>query len=137
MQTLLATATAAASSTPDQVTPAVMGLAVIILLQLSQFFFAWKKDMRSDQAVRREDLTSLRDELLEEIVDITDDLKSFKTSTDIKMEASRCESIRARDEIHARITETAVKLSALVAGQEAMNQTMTAVSGKVDRLIQK
>ena len=33
---------------PTEVTPAVYGMAVIILLQLSQFFFAWKKDQRGE-----------------------------------------------------------------------------------------
>lgn len=123
-----------ADALPETVTPAVMGMAVIILLQLSQFYFAWRKDMRANDQVRKEDLTELRDELMEEINEVSDDLKGFKNSTDRKMEESRKESSRARDEIHNRITESAVKLSALVAGQETMNQTLIALSNKVDRI---
>jgi hypothetical protein len=63
-----------------------------------------------------------------------DDLKGFKASTDRKMEDSRKESSRARDEIHGRITESAVKLGALVEGQQLMNQTLIALNTKVDRL---
>lgn len=124
----------ATSTDPATVTPAVMGMAVIIILQLSQFYFAWRKDMRANDQVRKEDLTDLRDELMEEISDVSDDLKSFKVSTDRKMEDSRKESSRARDEIHGRITESAVKLGALVEGQQLMNQTLIALNTKVDRL---
>ena len=130
MQLILANAPAL----PDQVTPAVMGMAVIILLQLSQFFFAWRKDMRQDQAVRKEDLAALRDELMDEINDVAGDLKDFKTGTDRKMEQARTESSKARTDIHNRITESAVKLSALAAGQETMNQTLIALGNKLDAL---
>lgn len=126
-----------ADAIPNEVTPAVMGMAVIILLQLSQFFFAWRKDQRQSQSVMKEDLTDLRDELMDEINEVSNDLKNFKTGTDQKMEQSRQESGRARTDIHNRITESAVKLSALVAGQEAMNQHMIALAGKVDRMIQR
>ena len=119
---------------PNEVTPAVMGMAVIIILQLSQFYFAWRKDMRANDQVRKEDLTGLRDELMEEISDVISDVKSFKDSTDRKMEQSRKESGVARDEIHHRITESAIKLSSLMAGQEAMSQTLIAVNNKLERL---
>jgi hypothetical protein len=125
------------ASLPDNITPAFFGMVVIILLQLSQFFFAWRKDMRANDSVRKQDLDNLRDDLMAEIDDVADDLKDFKTSIDRKQEEARKESSRARDEIHNRITESALKLSALVAGQETMTQTMISLSNKVDRALIK
>lgn len=115
---------------PTEVTPAIMGMAVIILLQLSQFFFAWRKDMRQNDQVRKEDLTALRNEIMDEIDDISGDVADLRKSVEGKMEVARVESSKARTEIHNRITETALKTSALIAGQETLNQNLIALNNR-------
>ncbi len=121
----------------NELSPVIMGMVVIALLQLSQFFFAWKKDMRANDSVRKADLTDMRNDLMAEIDDVATDLKDYRAAQDAKMEAVRIESARARDEIHERITEIAVKQSALVAGQDTISQTLLAMSNKVDRMLMK
>lgn len=119
---------------PSEVTPAVMGLAVIILLQLSQFFFAWRKDMRQNDAVRKEDLTALRNEVMEEINEVAEQVDKLKQSVEGKMETARVESARARTEIHNRITDNALKTAALVEGQETVKQSILSLSSKMDAI---
>jgi hypothetical protein len=123
-----------ADAIPTEVTPAVMGMAVIILLQLSQFFFALRKDMRQNDAAKKEDLTALRTELLSQISEVTDDVDALKESIEKKMEASRLESNRARTEIHDKIEKNALKTAALVEGQETIKQTLISVGTKLDQI---
>ena len=117
---------------PDSVTPYMLGIFLMIGLQLSTFYFAWRKDQRATDNVRKADLTDLRDDLMAEIDDVADDLKSFKISQDRKMEDTRVEAARTHKEIHDRITESATNLSALMAGQEMLSQQLTAVANKLD-----
>lgn len=126
--------TIAASATPTEVTPAVMGLAVIILLQLSQFFFAWRKDMRSSEAVKKGDLVSLKTDLKHDIEAVARDVEGLKKSVEEKLEQARAESMRSTKELHDRATDSAVKTSSIIAHQDSMNQTLISLGRKVDRL---
>lgn len=124
-----------ADALPTEVTPAIMGMAVIILLQLSQFFFALRKDMRSNEAAKKEDLTELRNELMDEIDDVSREVSDLKDSIEKKMEVARVESAATREAVHTRITDTALKTSSLMTGQETMNQTLISLASKVDRIL--
>lgn len=124
-----------------EVTPAMMGMVVIILLQLSQFLFAWKKDMRGTESAKKEDLTvikndigSLRVEMKETIGDIADDLEHLKQSVETKMEASRVEASRSRSELYTKINEGALKTAALIEGTDTLKQSLLSLTTKVDLL---
>lgn len=131
----LAVADAPPSSSPDSAL--FMGMLVIALLQLSQFFFAWRKDQRSSEAAKKEDLTSLRTELKKDIGDVAGEVDSLKESIEKKMETARLESERTRGATDQTIQSTALKTAMLMESVETLKQTAIATSTKVDRLLQR
>lgn len=129
-----------AADTPSPTSPdsaLFMGMLVIALLQLSQFFFAWRKDQRSSEAAKKEDLTSLRAELKKDINAVASEVDDLKESIEKKLEASRLESERARGETDKKITDNAVKTGALIEGVETLKQTMISTGTKVDLLLRR
>lgn len=132
---ILATVTVPPPSSPDSAL--FMGMLVIALLQLSQFFFAWRKDQRSSEAAKKEDLTTLRAELKKDIGDVAADVDQLKDSLEKKLEASRLESERARGEMDKSLHATALKTATLIEGMETLKQTTISTSSKVDRLLQR
>ena len=126
---------------PTEVTPAVYGMAVIILLQLSQFFFAWKKDQRGEQGANKGDLlelkheiTSLRTELRNDISDVSNDVEELKTSVESKMEAARMESSRSRNDLYIQINGNALKTAGLIESTDTLKQSVISLTNKVDLL---
>jgi chromosome segregation ATPase len=114
----------------------MMGMVVIILLQLSQFVFAWKKDMRQNDAVRKEDLTALRQELKDEINQVSGKVDKLKQSVDARIESARAEQERHAAEAHNRITSTALQTAALMEGMEHLKQSVLSLGAKIDHLRQ-
>lgn len=125
------------SPTPSTDSALFMGMLVIALLQLSQFFFAWRKDQRSSEAAKKEDLTTLRTELKKDIGEVASEVDQLKDSVEKKLEASRKESERARGETDKTLHATALKTATLIEGMETLKQTSIATSAKVDRLLQR
>ena len=119
---------------PAEVTPAVMGMAVIIILQLSQFYFAWRKDMRGEQSVRKEDLSALRNQIMNEIEELGGDVKDLRVSLDKRTEIQNQSAHSCRNEMHNRITHIALQTAALVEGMETTKQTLAAMGMKLDTL---
>ena len=132
---ILLAETTAATQSPDS--NLFMGMLVIALLQLSQFFFAWRKDQRSSEAAKKEDLATLRTELKKDIGDVAKDVDELKDSMEKKLEASRLESERARGETDRTLQATALKTATLIEGMETLKQTSIATSTKVDRLLSR
>lgn len=110
----------------------VWGMVIIILLQLSQFIFAWKKDMRSSESVKKEDMTTLRNELLDEVQQVTDDVKDLRESFDTKMESLRKENKDSRTELYSRLNSDSNKIATLTEGVDTLKQTVTALGNKMD-----
>ena len=108
---------------PTEVTPAVYGMAVIILLQLSQFFFAWKKDQRGEQGANKGDLLELKHEIAD-----------LRTSVESKMEAARVESSRSRNDLYIQINGNALKTAGLIESTDTLKQSVISLTNKVDLL---
>lgn len=123
-----------AEADASQVTPAMMGMVVIILMQLAQFFFAWRKDMRGTESAKKEDLATLRSELLGEIKEVSCDVDDMKKSIENKMEDSRKESSRARGDIYGQIRDGALKTAALIESTDTLKQTLISLGMKFDAL---
>ena len=108
---------------PTEVTPAVYGMAVIILLQLSQFFFAWKKDQRGEQGANKGDLLELKHEIAD-----------LRSSVESKMEAARVESSRSRNDLYIQINGNALKTAGLIESTDTLKQSVISLTNKVDLL---
>ena len=130
----LLAAAAAAAPAPDQVTPAMMGMVVIILMQLAQFFFAWKKDMRGTESAKKEDLAALKSEFLAAISKVEADVEEVKTALDRGAEGARTSAHNCRNEMHTRITEIALKTAELLKGMQITEQTLISLGTKFDAL---
>lgn len=123
------------ADSPMEVTPTVVGLVVIVLLELSQFFFAWKKDQRASEGVRKEDLTNLKTEIMDEIEKTNDELGEIKKSFEGKLEAMRLESQRTREVMYRKINTTAETVSGIKASVENVQQTQSAQTAKIDNFL--
>lgn len=106
--------------------PATFGVIVIVLLQLAQFFFAWRKDMHRENSAKKEDLAALRKELRDEIKEV-----------DGKLQAMKTESARAREELLEKINDGAVEIASVKTGQEMMNQTLSSLVPKIDLIARR
>ncbi|MEO5914850.1 MAG: hypothetical protein ABIS50_11495 [Luteolibacter sp.] len=107
-----------------EVTPTSIGVFVLIAIQLSQFFFAYKRDSRDGQAVLKSDLEALKKDFQKQLGKV-----------EAKMETSQQESTRAREEIRTEIGAVAVSNATLVKGQETIEQTMIYQGRKIDTLL--
>ena len=116
---------------------AATGMVVIILIQLATFIFAWRKDARGSEAAKKEDLKSLKTELLQAIRDTEDALEDHKKEVDRKFEAQRQEASNSRSALHEKVNEVSKTMAAVLKGQEVMEQTLTAVGLKVDNVRSK
>jgi len=121
----------------DQVTPAIVGIVVLILLQLAQFFFAYRRDSHASEAAKKADLQQLRTELKNEIADVQGELDEHAEKVDRKLDAMRRDSYQARTEIHDRVTEVSQDTAKLLEASETTKQTMANLSSKLDRLIER
>lgn len=109
------------SSSGGQPTSATFGVIVIVLLQLAQFFFAWRKDQSREASAKKEDLAALKKELREEI-----------NKVDGKVEKMREASDEWREKIKSEIGALAVETASLATGQDLMNQTLNSLLSKFD-----
>ena len=119
---------------PTDITPAMYGMATIILLQLSQFYFAWRKDQRGADSAWKDDIDALRDDLKASIQKVESDVHEVKKSLGRESEASRNSAHDCRNQMHTRITEIALETAALVKGQALTEQTLISLGNKVDLL---
>jgi hypothetical protein len=124
-----------ADAASESVSPTAVGVFVLIAIQLSQFFFAYRKDQRMSEAAKKEDLTVLRTELKGDIGVVAKEVDQLKDSVELKMEASRKESERSRGETEKTLSEHAVKTARLIEGVETLKQTSIATNTKLDRLL--
>lgn len=124
-----------ASAMPDStVTPATYGVVVIVLLQLAQFVFAWRKDQRNSEAVKRQDLEKLRAEFRREISETEQDVEDFRKSMERKLEEMSKDSNRSRGELHEKINDVMKDTAKLLARQELFEQTLGSLGTKMDNL---
>jgi hypothetical protein len=107
----------------DGTNPATFGVVVIVLLQLAQFVFAWKKDMARENSAKKEDLTALRKEFKEELKELDDKLEAMRTSSD-----------GWRQGLESKLGEVSNRVASLGTAQDLMNQTLIAIRTKLDKL---
>lgn len=121
--------------------PGAFGIVVIVLLQLAQFFFAWRKDSHREAAVRKEDLAAVRRELKEEIKEVEEKMESFSIAVDVKLDAMTNSAARWRGDITTKLTHIEVKNvsanSTTVATLEFIKQQVASLNTKVDKLNSK
>jgi len=108
---------------PTEITPAVFGMVVIILLQLAQFFFSYRKNLRADDSAWKEDVADLKVQL-----------SSLRSSFETKMESARIESSRSRNDLYIQINGNALKTAGLVESTETLKQSVISLTNKVDLL---
>ncbi len=125
-----------ADATPS-VSPAQWGVAVLILMQLGQFWFALRKDQRGNEAAKKEDLAALKKELKDEITSVKTDVDELRDSVEAKMEDARKESSVVRDKISTSIRGVELQLAGVLKGQQITEQTLNQVAHKVDVLNQR
>lgn len=127
----------AATTVNPEITSTAVGVFVLIAIQLSQFFFAYKKDGREGQAVLKSDLTDLKKELKQEVTQLALDVERLKKSFDDRMLSTQKENLRFQKDIHNRITAVATVTSALQKGLEVMEQRQISHDMKLDRLLSR
>lgn len=112
--------------TPDSISPSFVGMVVIVGLQLSQFFFNYRKDQSREQSAKKQDLTELRKELKSEIEDLA-----------AKVESNRAHTEQSRNDMQEKINKVAIDTSALVKGQEMTEQALVSLAHKIDTLVSR
>ncbi len=121
--------------------PAAFGIVVIVLLQLAQFFFAWRRDSHREAAVRKEDLAAVRKELRSEIKELDDKLTNGSKEIELKLDEMRKDAGQWRDSISTKLTHIEVKGvsadSTTAATLEFIKQQVASLNTKVDKLNSK
>ena len=121
----------------SEISPTAVGIFVLIAIQLSQFFFAYQKNNRDGQAVLKSDLDALKRDLEKQINAVGADMDLFDRSVTLKMETSRKESIRAREEIRKDISALAVSTATVMKGLEVIEQAQIAQATKLDLFLSR
>lgn len=120
------------------VNPASFGVVVIVLLQLAQFFFAWRKDTSREASVRKEDLAAVRKELRLEIKELDVKVVVIPLEIEKKLELMRRDSLDWRDGISKKLNEIEVVGSSADSESKAtleyIKQQVASLNTKVDRL---
>lgn len=125
----------------SEVNPASVGVVVIVLLQLAQFFFAWKRSNHETETVRKADLVAVRRELRVEIREVEAGMGQMRVDLEGKLDLMRRDAAKWRDGITEDLRRIELKegsaSSATGATLEFIKQQVSALNVKVDKLTSK
>lgn len=123
------------------VNPASFGVVVIVLLQLAQFFFAWKRSNHETETVRKTDLAAVRKELRLEIREVEAGMGEMRIDIEGKLDSMRKDAAKWREGISDDLKRIELKegsaSSATAATLEFIKQQVASLNVKVDKLNSK
>jgi len=120
-----------------EVNPTVVGMVVIVLLQLSAFFFQLRRSWGQDEAAKKADLTALEKKFEVRVKEVEKDVESLGKVIEHKLEEMGKKSDSSISAIHDKVNGVAIQTSALVEAKDNHGQQLTSLSNKIDTLIRR